>query len=159
MSGRNRGSSGRARPVRARASTPPPPPPSGSRVPKIAAAAVLGLLVIGLPAYLLTTGGTDPDPEARTQPSPPVEDPAPLPGTQPARALFRDTCGTCHDLQAAGTTGVFGPPLDGAQNLTAARVLNQIRVGSVSGAMPSNLLVGEDAERVARYVARVARGR
>jgi hypothetical protein len=35
-------------------------------------------------------------------------------------------------------------------------VREQIRTGTLDSSMPANLLVGEDADRVARYVARVA---
>jgi mono/diheme cytochrome c family protein len=71
---------------------------------------------------------------------------------------FAHTCGTCHTLRAAGVTAVIGPDLDKpARPLTFARVRQQIRDGSIDGSMPSNLLTGKDADRVARYVARVAR--
>jgi mono/diheme cytochrome c family protein len=71
---------------------------------------------------------------------------------------FAHTCGTCHTLRAAGVTADIGPDLDHpARPLTFARVRDQIRTGSLDGSMPSNLLVGKDADRVARYVARVAR--
>jgi mono/diheme cytochrome c family protein len=71
---------------------------------------------------------------------------------------FAHTCGTCHTLRAAGVVGVIGPDLDRTgRKLTFARVRQQIRTGSLDSAMPANLLVGSDADRVARYVARVAR--
>jgi mono/diheme cytochrome c family protein len=71
---------------------------------------------------------------------------------------FAHTCGTCHTLRAAGVKADIGPDLDHpARKLTFTRVRDQIRTGSIDGSMPSNLLVGKDADRVARYVARVAR--
>jgi mono/diheme cytochrome c family protein len=71
---------------------------------------------------------------------------------------FAHSCGTCHTLRAAGVVGVIGPDLDRTgRKLTFARVRQQIRTGSLDSAMPANLLVGSDADRVARYVARVAR--
>jgi mono/diheme cytochrome c family protein len=71
---------------------------------------------------------------------------------------FAHTCGTCHTLRAAGVKAVIGPDLDKpVRPLTFARVRQQIRDGSIDGSMPSNLLTGKDADRVARYVARVAR--
>jgi mono/diheme cytochrome c family protein len=75
---------------------------------------------------------------------------------QPARQVFAHTCGTCHTLRAAGVTGIAGPSLD-KLDLTATRVRQIIRTGSLDSAMPANLLEGDDADRVARYVARVSR--
>jgi mono/diheme cytochrome c family protein len=71
---------------------------------------------------------------------------------------FAHTCGTCHTLRAAGVKGVIGPDLDKSdRKLTFAVVREQIRTGSLDSSMPANLLTGKDADRVARYVARVAR--
>ena len=71
---------------------------------------------------------------------------------------FGHSCGTCHTLRAAGVKGVLGPDLDKAdRKLTFALVREQIRTGSLDSSMPANLLTGKDADRVARYVARVAR--
>ena len=75
---------------------------------------------------------------------------------KPADEIFADACGTCHTLRAAHVKGVVGPDLDRVA-LTARQVRAQIASGSVSRAMPANLLVGEQADRVARYVARVSR--
>lgn len=71
------------------------------------------------------------------------------------KQLFADTCGSCHTLADAGAGAGVGPNLDEVRP-SRARVLTTIRNGSLSGAMPANLLVGEDAERVATYVSRVA---
>jgi mono/diheme cytochrome c family protein len=71
---------------------------------------------------------------------------------------FAHSCGTCHTLRGAGVKGVIGPDLDKvSRKLTFARVREQIRTGSLDSSMPANLLIGKDADRVARYVARVAR--
>ena len=77
------------------------------------------------------------------------------PTTTPASAksLFVSQCGACHRLEAAGTEGVAGPDLDRPPRGRAA-VLQAIRAGP--GTMPSDLVTGPDAERVAAYVARVA---
>lgn len=72
-----------------------------------------------------------------------------------AKDLFGQSCASCHTLAAAGSTAGIGPNLDEARP-TRGRVLSQIRNGSLSGAMPANLLVGTDAERVAVYVSGVA---
>ncbi len=74
---------------------------------------------------------------------------------QTAKDLFGHTCASCHTLAAAGATGGIGPNLDEARP-SRERVLNAIRSGSLSGAMPANLLTGTDAERGAAYVGGVA---
>lgn len=74
--------------------------------------------------------------------------------------LFAERCGGCHTLEAAGTQGtgnrkhrVQGPDLDQREE-TYEDVLFAIRNGGFSGAlMPQNIVVGEDAEAVARFVA------
>lgn len=95
--------------------------------------------------------------------------PAPTPSAAPAvpgddqhpdesaRDLFAHACGTCHTLRAAGAGAGIGPNLDRVRpHLTARRVRDQIRTGTFDSAMPPNLLLGRDADRVAQYVARVA---
>jgi mono/diheme cytochrome c family protein len=72
---------------------------------------------------------------------------------EPVRDVFAHTCGTCHTLRRANVKGIVGPDLDTAV-LTAAEVRRMIATGSLDTVMPKNLLVGEDADRVARYVAR-----
>jgi mono/diheme cytochrome c family protein len=73
--------------------------------------------------------------------------------------LFAERCGGCHTLEAAGTNGsnqeqrVPGPNLN-ARRETKNQVLYAIRNGGFSGAiMPQNIVVGEDAEAVAEFVA------
>ena len=101
------------------------------------------------------------------------------PDTQNGQTLFSQSCGSCHTLQAAGTTGTIGPNLDNAfaadrkQGYPASSienvVLDQIRLGSGPIAtyttnkkftpqtpMPANLVTGQDARDVAAYVASVA---
>ncbi len=76
--------------------------------------------------------------------------------------LFAERCGGCHTLEAAGTEGsnpeqrVAGPNLN-ARRETKDQVLYAIRNGGFSGAiMPQNIVVGEDAEAVAEFVAEYA---
>jgi cbb3-type cytochrome c oxidase subunit III len=100
------------------------------------------------------------------------------PDTQNGQQLFSATCGACHTLSAAGTTGTIGPNLDNAfaadvqegypQSSIENLVLDQIRLGSGEVAtytgkkfqkqqpMPANLVKGQDAIDVAAYVASVA---
>ena len=68
------------------------------------------------------------------------------------KAAFRATCGGCHTLKDAGTTGTSAPDLD--TPLTAEAVAAQIEAGG--GFMPPKLLTGADAANVAAYVASVA---
>lgn len=99
------------------------------------------------------------------QPSRSTQTPAPVPASpgedqhpdESARELFVHSCGTCHTLRAAHAGAGIGPNLDTVRpRLTARRVRDQIRTGTLDSAMPANLLLGRDANRVARYVARVA---
>ena len=77
------------------------------------------------------------------------------------RDLFVQKCGSCHILDAAGTTGQLGPEL-GNLPLTEADVLRAIRIGGGpdsrggggrTGNMPRNLVTGKDARDVAAFVA------
>jgi cytochrome c6 len=70
------------------------------------------------------------------------------------KASFTQTCGACHTLKDAGTTGKVGPDLDSLAPLTAERVAAQIKNGG--GPMPPGLLKGQDAANAAAYVASVA---
>jgi mono/diheme cytochrome c family protein len=105
------------------------------------------------------------------------------PDTQSGQQLFTQSCGTCHTLSAAGTSGTIGPNLDNAfaadvqegypQSVIENVVLDQIRLGSGPGPiatysngklgnfkvqtqMPANIVKGQDALDVAAYVASVA---
>jgi cytochrome c oxidase subunit 1 len=72
------------------------------------------------------------------------------------RELFTSSCGSCHALQAAGTTGRVGPDLDSLRP-DSARVLAAIEKGGAgSGTMPAALLQGDDARLVSDYVADTA---
>lgn len=70
-----------------------------------------------------------------------------------ARDQFSTTCGGCHALSDAGTSGAVGPNLDDTK-MTADEIEQQIINGG--GAMPPGLLQGEDAKSVAEYVAGAA---
>ncbi len=123
--------------------------------------AIIVVLAIAVFAIVQVTGGDDepaPAPAAEATTAEPPVDPTPenLRGT-PARTLFAERCGTCHTLTPAGTTAAIGPNLDKVR-LSAARVRSQIATGSLDSSMPARLIEGEAADRVARYVARVAGG-
>ena len=94
--------------------------------------------------------------------------------------LFKQQCGGCHTLAAAGTTGVIGPNLDDAfaadreqgfeessiQQVVAGQIQNppegrvndegQYVTSAGDPAMPANLVTGDDVDSVAAYVASVA---
>jgi mono/diheme cytochrome c family protein len=79
--------------------------------------------------------------------------------------LFAERCSGCHSLDAAGAQGSAnrvlrnqGPNLN--QRVESAdNVLYAIRNGGYSGAiMPQNIVVGDDAEAVADFVAKYSGG-
>ena len=77
--------------------------------------------------------------------------------------LFSTHCSGCHTLSAAGTQGTGnrsirtqGPNLD-QRTETYEDALFAIQNGGFSGAiMPQNIVVGQEAEEVARFVAHYA---
>ena len=73
------------------------------------------------------------------------------------RDLFRATCASCHSLAAINARGVTGPNLDEIGQVTKQRILEAIKIGGTGqGRMPPRLIEGENAEKVAEYVAAVA---
>jgi len=87
------------------------------------------------------------------------------------KELFTQKCGSCHTLADAGTKGQIGPNLDYAflasrrDGLGESTIVQVVR-GQIAYAitetstgapgMPADLVVGQDAEDVASYVASVA---
>jgi mono/diheme cytochrome c family protein len=77
--------------------------------------------------------------------------------------LFATHCSSCHTLSAAGTQGsgnrgqrTQGPNLDQREE-SYEDVLFAIQNGGFSGAiMPQNIVIGEEAEQVAKFVAKYA---
>lgn len=82
---------------------------------------------------------------------------------QEGAELFAERCSGCHTMKAAGAQGTAnrsqrtqGPNLDQRPE-TYEDALYAIRNGGFSGAiMPQNIVVGEDAEKVARFVSEYA---
>ncbi len=74
------------------------------------------------------------------------------------------SCGSCHTLADAGTSGTVGPNLDQALGYSCKQGFAEDTVYSVvhgqidlaQGAMPADLVTGQDADDVAAYVASVA---
>ena len=83
--------------------------------------------------------------------------------TYDGAVLFSERCGGCHSLTAAGTQGSAnrvlrnqGPNLNERLE-SPENVLYAIQNGGFSGAiMPQNILVGEEAQAVADFVAEYA---
>ncbi|HEX6117759.1 MAG TPA: cytochrome c [Solirubrobacterales bacterium] len=89
-------------------------------------------------------------PAEKSEPAPEPQKEAASAG--PGRELFVSSCGSCHTLAAAGTTGTTGPDLD-TLGPDDAQVLAAIENGGAgSGAMPAGILEGKEAEEVAAYV-------
>jgi mono/diheme cytochrome c family protein len=70
------------------------------------------------------------------------------------KTLFVQQCGACHTLADAGTKGTFGADLERLKPTTAT-VLKWVHDGGKN--MPPDILVGQDARKVAVYVARAVR--
>ena len=85
-----------------------------------------------------------------------------------AATLFNDKCSGCHSLDVAASKGSTPPRGTGGGERTNGPNFNQrqedresvlyaIRNGGFSGAiMPANIVVGEDAERLADFVEKYA---
>ncbi len=81
-----------------------------------------------------------------------------------SKKLFSQSCGGCHILKDAGTTGVTGPNLDDAfacaegQGFEKSTIRDVIRgqIDYAAPPMPRELLKGDDADDVADYIATVA---
>ena len=78
-------------------------------------------------------------------------------GQSHGRELFTANCGTCHTLKAAATSGRVGPNMDELRP-PKALVLDAIAHGRAQGRgqMPGGLLVGQDAQDVASFLAAAA---
>ncbi len=82
------------------------------------------------------------------------------------KVMFQKTCGGCHTLSHASTSGNTGPNLDdafrqdksdGVKDTSIQGLIDSwIRYPDTQGVMPGGLLKGQDAQDVAAYVAAVA---
>ncbi len=70
-------------------------------------------------------------------------------GGSTGRELFAARCGSCHTLKSAGTSGQVGPSFDEFK-VTRPVVLAAIQEGP--GSMPSDLVEGADAQKVATFL-------
>jgi mono/diheme cytochrome c family protein len=117
---------------------------------------VLGL-VLCVPLLVAACGGGD---TKNTAPntiigSTPTGGEAPAGDPVAGKAVFTESCGTCHTLADAGTTGTVGPNLDDAQP-DEAKVSSQVINGG--GAMPAfgGQLSDQQIADVSAYVAQAA---
>jgi len=84
--------------------------------------------------------------------APAATDNAPAAPAADGKAVFTDTCGGCHTLSKAGTSGSVGPPLDDV-SLSASDIEGIVRDGR--GGMPSqsDKLSDDEISAVAAFVA------
>src|SRR3954469_13950934 len=109
------------------------------------------LLGIAVPAAVIATRGEAEGAKGRERTT------SLTPQLERGKQLFRQTCASCHNLDAVNARGVTGPDLDELGQLDKKRVLNAIRKGGTGqGRMPQGLLQDGDADAVASYVAKVA---
>jgi mono/diheme cytochrome c family protein len=114
-------------------------------------AVVLAVLVIGAAGC----GGDDEDESGGAATTAETTTETTTDGGADGAAVFADSCGSCHTLAAAGTSGTTGPNLDDLQP-DAATVEEQVRNGG--GGMPAfeGQLSDAEIEAVATYVAESA---
>jgi mono/diheme cytochrome c family protein len=110
---------------------------------------VLSILLLGIavPAAVIATDKSrDSIPEANVKKLTPLQ--------QRGRELFGERCKNCHSLAAAKATAKVGPNLDDLRP-PKALVLDAIKNGRArgNGNMAADLVLGEDAEAVAQFVA------
>jgi mono/diheme cytochrome c family protein len=112
------------------------------------------LCAVLIPAWAISRDGSEGSAPQSVEPS-----------QEEGKELFVTNCGSCHTLYKAGTDGVVGPNLDEIlappgptlpeASTVQPRVLSAIDAG-VDGKMPADILSGEQAEKVAQFVAEVA---
>jgi mono/diheme cytochrome c family protein len=131
--------------------TRPARPARGGRGFRILMALLYLALGIGVPAAIIAarpeaTGGVGPLEQSELSAE-----------AEEGKQLFRQTCASCHNLDAVNARGVTGPDLDDIGEVSEQRVLNAIENGGTgTGRMPAGLLSEADAKAVALYVSRVA---
>ena len=90
------------------------------------------LLLLALLAFAGCGGGEEAAPTAETVVGELATEPenqgSPRGNAEAGKPIFEQNCGTCHVLEAAGTTGTAGPNLDETQT-TYEEAVAQIRNG------------------------------
>jgi mono/diheme cytochrome c family protein len=124
----------------------------GRRVAMVLFTLAVLTLGIGIPAAVISAvASNDSIPEANVTELTAAE--------KHGRELFGRRCASCHTLKAANAVAEIGPNLDAAPR-THAVVLDAIEKGrsAGNGQMAANLYTGQDAEDVARFVAKATGG-
>jgi mono/diheme cytochrome c family protein len=104
----------------------------------------------------LATSGAETPAAAAEPTTEPTTDPGAAAIDDAGKAIFAQSCGSCHTLAAAGTSGQVGPSLDDS-TLDVAAITAQVENGG--GGMPSfkGTLQPDQIQAVAAYVT-AARG-
>ncbi len=97
---------------------------------------VTGQDAIDVSSYVASVAGTGKTPPAAEPTTTPEEPAAPAAegGAAAGKVVFTESCGSCHALADAGTSGTIGPNLDDAMP-SAALVTERVTAGK--GVMPS----------------------
>jgi hypothetical protein len=110
--------------------------PTGEFTPTQSATTAENVAPIETPQTAGTATDTASNSESDTAPETPNEEPEP-----PAELVAfgyetyrKQYCGICHTLEAAGTTGTFGPPHDHIGSIAATRILEPNYSGSATNA-------------------------
>jgi mono/diheme cytochrome c family protein len=113
---------------------------------EFAIAGAIALFGLGVPAVVLLGDQASAGPGGSTLTAEEKE----------GRVLFAERCATCHTLKDAGAVGKVGPNLD-VLAPPAALTISAIKQGRAGkGQMPAQLLEGDEAKKVAKYLAKVA---
>ncbi len=125
--------------------------------PGMQANIVTGQDAIDVSTYVASVAGTGKAPAPAPAPTEPTEpaEPGATGDTVAGKVVFTESCGGCHTLGDAGTSGSIGPNLDDrppSANLVSERVTNG------QGAMPSfsETLTATQIADVSAYVSSVA---
>jgi len=117
------------------------------RAAEFAAAGVVALFGLAVPAIVLRGDQAKAGPGGTTLSTAQAD----------GRKLFNAKCATCHTLGDANAVGLVGPDLD-ILAPTSGLTLNAIKQGRArgTGQMPAQLIDGQDARDVAKYIEDVA---
>jgi mono/diheme cytochrome c family protein len=123
----------------------------GSRTFKVVIPVLYIALGIAVPAVVIADRGQSEGATGKLKNKPVSGDLA------KGKAVFEESCASCHTLAAVNARGVQGPDLDDIGKVTPDRIVSAIKVGGTGKQrMPAELLAGKEAKDVAAYVSAVA---